>query len=802
MDDENNSGVNDTPRGQEDDQSLHVLQEQLAVQQHEEGLSIREVDQEDELLQADSVEENSSHENQRPMTSDPSVDLLLEDDFLGSDDRRQNDREEEENTVREYNEGAGIAAADANNHGFIAASASNEDDSYSELALLGELLVGNYAQHSHGSVDESSDSDRESRRSVNGSNSPDDNVDAPQPAKNHPYLPTAQPLFPEEWITAGKHIQRLNGDDRNGFAEEDLDAEANECNMSELSNIKLAPLAMFEMDGIVLFPGATLPLRLRDRNWVAYLGALIDDARGLYGSHQGTAGRMGEVRMVILPHVTPGTRHTGRRRPREGRGRTGRWRVDLIRRGVTALRSRVRRHTSERIETDMGHQPSRAETDDMRVVQDGAGLDIARGNSHLQNQSSEQSSDEESESGIFRPTVRPASGGDDPLIGRIGTLATVTFTHEETIPSRGTPRGHRSSSLVNGGEELVLTVFGTQRCRVIRPANDVKNQHLVPVYDVEAIDDCSATLPPAWMMQPPGNARCSITTLTANASLVYEEEGNHSELVSSRRGLHGDGLNNAVRNLAFRSSTPAIAYQSLWPWRLCQKICNLVQEDQFEGLRAILPLAAGLCHEGNGDMLGTPTNETSTASSVQVLDPSAFSNWISSNMPLSQDDRLDLLEMTCTVQQLTYIIQKLEDKQLESILRCKWCGAAISQIRHVFSVGGSAGTTGAYVNEHGVVHQTVTLRKIDGNVVCVGRPETRESWFPGYNWQVAHCSICAEHLGWKFRRVGGENDDDLPDRPGSFWGFSSITTDEHVRPRRVSLHSHHRRALGVFPQFG
>jgi cereblon len=257
-----------------------------------------------------------------------------------------------------------------------------------------------------------------------------------------------------------------------------------------------------------------------------------------------------------------------------------------------------------------------------------------------------------------------------------------------------------------------------------------------------------------------------------------------------------------VRNLAFRSSTPAIAYQSLWPWRLCQKICNLVQEDQFEGLRAILPLAAGLCHEGNGDMLGTPTNETSTASSVQVLDPSAFSNWISSNMPLSQDDRLDLLEMTCTVQQLTYIIQKLEDKQLESILRCKWCGAAISQIRHVFSVGGSAGTTGAYVNEHGVVHQTVTLRKIDGNVVCVGRPETRESWFPGFNWQVAHCSICAEHLGWKFRRVGGENDDDLPDRPGSFWGFSSITTDEHVRPRRVSLHSHHRRALGVFPQFG
>ena len=682
MDDEDNLGVNDTPRGQEDDQSLHVLQEQVAVQQHEEGMTIRDVDQEDELFQADSVEENRSHENQRPMTSDPSVDLLLEDDFLGGDDGRQNDWDGAENTVRENNERVGIAAADANNHGFIAASVSNENDSYSELALLGELLVGYYAQQSHGSVDESSDFDRESRRSANGSNNPDDNVDTPQPAKNHPYLPTAQPLFPEEWITAGKHIQRLNGDDRNGFAEEDLDAEANECNMSELSNIKLASLAIFEMDGIVLFPGATLPLRLRDRNWVAYLGALIDDARGL-SSHRGTAGRMGEVRMVILPHVTPGTRHTGRRHPREGRGRTGRWRVDLIRRGVTSLRSRARRHTSERIQTDMVHQPSRAETDDMRVVQDAAGVDIARENGHLQNQSSEQSSDEESESGIFRPTVQPASV-DDPLIGRIGTLAIVTFTHEETIPSRGTPRGHRSSSLVNGGEELVLTVFGTQRCRVIRPAKDEKNQPLIPIYHVEAIDDCSATLPPAWLLQPPGNARCSIATLTANASLVYEEEGNHSELVSSRRGFHVDGLNNGVRNLAFRSSTPAIAYQALWPWRLCQKVCNLIQEDQFEGLRAILPLAAGLSNEGNGDMLGNLTTETSTASSVQVLDPSAFANWISSNMPFSQDDRLDLLEMTCTVQQLRYIIQKLEDKRVESILRCKWCGAAISQMRHVF----------------------------------------------------------------------------------------------------------------------
>ena len=70
----------------------------------------------------------------------------------------------------------------------------------------------------------------------------------------------------------------------------------------------------------------------------------------------------------------------------------------------------------------------------------------------------------------------------------------------------------------------------------------------------------------------------------------------------------------------------------------------------------------------------------------------------------------------------------------------------MSWMRHVFSVGGSKGTTGTYANKHGVVHQTVTLRKVDSRgVVCIGRPETRESWFPEYSWQITYCSICSDH---------------------------------------------------------
>jgi cereblon len=177
-------------------------------------------------------------------------------------------------------------------------------------------------------------------------------------------------------------------------------------------------------------------------------------------------------------------------------------------------------------------------------------------------------------------------------------------------------------------------------------------------------------------------------------------------------------------------------------------------------------------------------------SSFQVLDPTTFSNWISSNMPLSRDDSLDLLEMTCTVQQLKFLISILKDKKEELILlRCKHCGAPISQMKHVFSVEGTCGTAGNYVNSYGINHQTVTVRTVDCDVLCVGQPETKESWFPGYSWQIAHCAICFEHVGWKYQRVGktdkNDDDDNHPDRPDTFWGFSSVTTDEHVQPRRL-----------------
>lgn len=683
-----------------------------------------------------------------------------------------------------------------------------------------EYIHLNDSESENAAIDQASNSDDDDGEFGNENNTPGNNLDQPQPAKNHSYLPTAQPLYPEQWITAGKRRHRLSGniveehDDAHvneyneECATEDIDASSLHCDIPEppgglhcRSGIscntiideeiphltKRTTLAVFEMDdSIVLFPGALLPMRLRDRMWVSYLGAMIDDARGLYGSHQGTMEGMGEVRLVILPRIPTGTRRT-RRTPVEGRGRTGRWQVNLIRLGATSLRSHARRrHTSDSIETHSDNQNGEGESthDDIEDQDTGQRQD--------QPQEQPSSDGESDEDEIFHPTHK-ASIPADPMIGRIGTLATVVFTHEESTassisePSGGVVPGTSSSQLNisspsvwrNRAGELVLTVLGTQRCRLISPVKDGK-QERVPMYVIEEIHDGSVVLPPSWMVQLPGNMRSPIAIPVAEASLVKDDEieVEHSCTDLRRGGICNAGQDNAILNLSQRTRTPAIAYRALWPWRLCQKICDIIQDTaEFQGLRDILPSAAGLCCEKRP----TPSLERLM---IEVVDPSAFANWVAANMPLSVNGRLDLLEMVCTVQQLKYILKKMEAKRNETILRCMNCGSAISQMRHVFSVGGSDGTTGAYVNEYGVVHQTMTLRNVDGNVVCTGPPETRDSWFPGYSWQIAHCSICSAHLGWKFRVVskGDVND---PDRPATFWGFSSLTTDEHVKPRRV-----------------
>ncbi|KAG0572193.1 hypothetical protein KC19_VG075100 [Ceratodon purpureus] len=145
---------------------------------------------------------------------------------------------------------------------------------------------------------------------------------------------------------------------------------------------------------------------------------------------------------------------------------------------------------------------------------------------------------------------------------------------------------------------------------------------------------------------------------------------------------------------------------------------------------------------------------------AMVRTPSLLSYYIASNMPLQDATRQELLEVDGTVYRLRREIELLESMDQ---LRCKRC-LDIKARRSDMLVMSADGPISAYVNAHGYVHETLTLHRAS-RLVLAGQPQTANSWFPGYAWVLAECSACTEHMGWRFTAVAKET------RPKAFWGI-------------------------------
>jgi hypothetical protein len=675
-----------------------------------------EEEQEVVVMEEVNFEGRREHQQEfrRRETLDPLTDFIVNGNMLleeaGSDDDANSSVDE----LHQNNNQVAVNQQQSINNNIERDDAADRAVREQLLLLLGHDMIDNDG--------DSSSSDDDDAYNIQQNQINDDinsnNDDATRLlARDHAYLPTAQPLYPEKWIAVSsrKRSHRLSGsfdvDESNteqSFKRE-VGAESikNEVwNGAETSTryeigeppdannprptiqrtSHLSPedieehsatksvLAIMEVGDVVLFPGSTIPLRVRDPVWVNYVGTLIDDARGLYGSHSGSAGGMGEVQIGILPRIS--RRRTRRRssstsvttRSQQTGGRMGRWRIDLIRRGVASIRRPGRRR---RDGTSTNNNDNEAESD--------------QNNAHNRdNDRDEESEEESSEDEYFHP-ARSAPTPSNPFIGRIGTMATITFTHEEAATSTGIDDPEERDGSTNQQErphsrvwqrhrgEIVVSALGTKRFRIIAPVN--AHDHTCQdrryngiLFEVEEMSE-RLSMPPSWMLRMPGDFRYPIVT----------QSNSHV---------------NAIWNLSLRSSLPVVVYQSIWPWRVAQKICNLIQQtEQYQGIKEILSSAGGIVE------LGDPFHGTSTSTQTfRVVDPSAFADWLSSNLPLSQNERLDLLEMGCRASQLKYLLKKIE-KDRETVLRCKCCAAALSPMRHVFTVKGAEGTTGHYVNE-------------------------------------------------------------------------------------------------------
>ncbi|MDY6903861.1 MAG: cereblon family protein [Thermodesulfobacteriota bacterium] len=103
-----------------------------------------------------------------------------------------------------------------------------------------------------------------------------------------------------------------------------------------------------------------------------------------------------------------------------------------------------------------------------------------------------------------------------------------------------------------------------------------------------------------------------------------------------------------------------------------------------------------------------------------------------------------------TPQQLTENDQKPEQEK-PSFLRCCHCRHNITTTEEKIAVNNAHHHT--FANPGGIVFHVGCFRSAPG---CShsGLATDEFTWFPGYKWQIAVCSACLLHMGWRFSTTG------------------------------------------------
>ncbi len=90
---------------------------------------------------------------------------------------------------------------------------------------------------------------------------------------------------------------------------------------------------------------------------------------------------------------------------------------------------------------------------------------------------------------------------------------------------------------------------------------------------------------------------------------------------------------------------------------------------------------------------------------------------------------------------------KKPKNQEKKVILCAFCSSTITDANQIISVNGSH--QHVFANPHGIIFETGCFKMCDG---CIVEPivYSEFSWFHGYNWQIAGCRRCHQHLGWFF----------------------------------------------------
>ncbi|KAF3791845.1 cereblon protein [Nymphaea thermarum] len=153
-----------------------------------------------------------------------------------------------------------------------------------------------------------------------------------------------------------------------------------------------------------------------------------------------------------------------------------------------------------------------------------------------------------------------------------------------------------------------------------------------------------------------------------------------------------------------------------------------------------------------------------------IRQPMFLSFFIASKIPVSDSTKQELLEIDGIAYRLQREIQLLEHFDR---VRCKHCLTVIAR-RSDMLVMSRDGPSNAFVNPHGYVYEIMTLKNTKGLVRLGGRV-TEHSWFPGYAWTIVNCATCESNMGWLFTATNKRL------QPRSFWGIRSSQLADNVQ---------------------
>lgn len=84
----------------------------------------------------------------------------------------------------------------------------------------------------------------------------------------------------------------------------------------------------------------------------------------------------------------------------------------------------------------------------------------------------------------------------------------------------------------------------------------------------------------------------------------------------------------------------------------------------------------------------------------------------------------------------------------ERALLCASCGSEVTRERERISVLDAH--EHRFMNPAGLVFHIGCFARAEG-CMAIGQPSGDYPWFPGFDWRIALCIACADHLGWHFQ---------------------------------------------------